>query len=371
MSEDEINRVYDRIIEKIGTPVRVSKTKGVMEFLKELYPPEEVKVIDHLAVFMPRKTPEEVAKEGNLDLSYVRSVLERGAKKGKVAFFKKEGTYALLPFMPGIFEMTLVVRSKKGKEDEIRREARSLGKEFHHWGHEVGASGSPWARVIPIESSIDTRSEVLPFERVSTLIEEARRIFVTDCVCRVLFKNCDDKPIEACFYFDLGLDAVDIGIDFLKDEGVYRELDKDEARQILINAEESGLVHMTMNSQKGRVFICNCCSCCCGILRGLVELHNPNAFVKSNFMPAFDREKCKKCETCVKICPTGALYYHIGHKSDGTDDEIKILAERCIGCGLCASHCPKEAVTLTKARENIPPKEVWDTYIEYEKKRIH
>lgn len=369
MSENEAEEVYRKIWKKVGSPVRIPQSKMLIEYLKELIPPDEAKIIEHLGVGVGRKkTPEDIAREGNFDLGYVRSVLEKGAKEGKIAFYKNEGGYALLPFIPGFFELVIDTYSKKGKEDKIRHHAEWFKKEYRYIGHELGASDVPWSRVIPIERSIDARSEILSFERVSTLIDEARRIFVTNCICRLMYRNCD-KPVETCFFFDLG--SIDIGIDFLKDEGIYRELDKDKAREILTDCEKRGLVHMTVNSQKGRTFICNCCSCCCVILRGLLELHNPRAFVKSNFMPLIDEGKCDRCEACTKICPMGALYYHTGHDPDISAGKIMMSEEQCIGCGLCASHCPKGAITLTKVRADIAPEEFRDMLFELEAKRVH
>lgn len=55
---------------------------------------------------------------------------------------------------------------------------------------------------------------------------------------------------------------------------------------------------------------------------------------------------CSQCvsPSCVAVCPVGAIKY---------DDERGCYAidqEDCIGCGLCASACPKHAISFNKAK---------------------
>jgi hypothetical protein len=86
-----------------------------------------------------------------------------------------------------------------------------------------------------------------------------------------------DKPIEVCLAFDMGAR-------FLVERDLARMIDKEEALQVLNTAEEAGLVHCINNSRERPVVICNCCGCCCTILRGLTELNNPNAVAASSYV---------------------------------------------------------------------------------------
>jgi Fe-S-cluster-containing hydrogenase component 2 len=54
---------------------------------------------------------------------------------------------------------------------------------------------------------------------------------------------------------------------------------------------------------------------------------------------------------CVEICPVDAIALN-------TDDIAEVNAEACIGCGLCATTCPVEAISLFEVRpkEFIPGK---------------
>ena len=46
-------------------------------------------------------------------------------------------------------------------------------------------------------------------------------------------------------------------------------------------------------------------------------------------------EHCKKCYSCVRICPTKAIVVHSG--------EANIIAEKCISCGYCVGGCSQGA----------------------------
>lgn len=183
------------------------------------------------------------------------------------------------------------------------------------------------------------------------------------CVCRLVENNCD-KPLEVCLSFDSGAD-------YMVKHRKGRRVTKEEAFEILKEAEDAGLVHTMNNQQEKPSLICNCCSDCCFVLRGLSQLYNPRAFTKSNFMPKIDRESCRLCETCVKWCPLQALYRHYPHTEDLSDDMILVLEERCIGCGVCAHKCPHDAITLVRVREEIPEKSGRDALMRFASEKIH
>ena len=73
----------------------------------------------------------------------------------------------------------------------------------------------------------------------------------------------------------------------------------------------------------------------------------------------------------MESCPMEAIYHHWPHSDDLSDDMMVIREDLCIGCGVCASNCPNEAITLEKVRDVVPVK----TQAEMEQKirdnRIH
>jgi heterodisulfide reductase subunit A-like polyferredoxin len=52
-----------------------------------------------------------------------------------------------------------------------------------------------------------------------------------------------------------------------------------------------------------------------------------------------DQEKCISCMTCVRACPYHAPFVNVNSKAE-------IVAAACMGCGICASECPAQAIQL-------------------------
>jgi len=47
-----------------------------------------------------------------------------------------------------------------------------------------------------------------------------------------------------------------------------------------------------------------------------------------------------------------------------------IQEEKCIGCGLCASFCTQEAITMGKVRDYVPAQTLAEVNERYEKERV-
>ena len=108
---------------------------------------------------------------------------------------------------------------------------------------------------------------------------------------------------------------------------------------VLRRAEEAGLVHSTSNTRGDIWYVCNCCTCCCGILRGIAEFGLQHSIAQSAFRMRVDEAACTACGTCLERCRFGAL----------TVEAVACVdAARCIGCGLCASVCPAGALSLER-----------------------
>ncbi len=113
-------------------------------------------------------------------------------------------------------------------------------------------------------------------------------------------------------------------------------------------------MHNTQNAASGQFFICNCCSCCCGITTvvKMLNLHGKLA-ARSDFYAGLDEDACTGCEECVPRCPFDAI---------SMADEIASLnRDLCMGCGLCTSACTTGAIYLSRKPEDQliqPPSDV-------------
>ena len=194
----------------------------------------------------------------------------------------------------------------------------------------------PFTRVIPVNVSVEAKTHILDFESVREVVKKAKTLAVTKCTCRLTAHKCD-RPLEACI-------QVNNAAAYALSRGTGRKIDVQEALDILRNAEEEGLIHVTMNRHQVDHFICNCCPCCCQtmpvLIKGGIHVVDP-----SRFRAEIDRDLCTSCGTCHERCYFGAISWE-----DGEGSVSLVDAERCMGCGLCAVTCPEDAIGLFEAR---------------------
>jgi Pyruvate/2-oxoacid:ferredoxin oxidoreductase delta subunit len=206
----------------------------------------------------------------------------------------------------------------------------------------MGASNVPGFKVIPVEENIETHDALLPYQKLKESVRAARRIAVTDCVCRkessLLGESCD-HPMETCLSFGAAAD-------YYVESGLGREITADEAITILERADASGLVHAGANS-KHLSNICNCCPCCCASMKGITKRgHDKHKYMNALFEAVVDEAACSACDICVDRCPVVAI---------SVEDGAGVDRNKCLGCGLCASDCPTDAIRLVLRPDREEP----------------
>ncbi len=298
----------------------------------------EVDIAARVNVDIAAQVKADIAARSNVDEDQVRSALEAMARKGLVRSARSgdEAAYGLMPFVVGIYEESL---------PRMDEELASLFEEYYREtaGGTMTHGGPALHRVIPVGESVPVDLEIFPYERASDYIENAKSWGVRDCICRVqqklVGKGCN-RPIENCLIFAPVENA-------FEDSDVTRPISKEESLRILRESADAGLVHSTMN-QKGQIFyICNCCTCCCGILRGVKEFGIPTAVARSDFHVVVDANACAACVACVERCQFEAL------SVDG--DVCVVDYDRCVGCGVCVSHCSFDAMMMERRPEGELP----------------
>jgi ferredoxin len=296
-----------------------------------------------------RLTPEpagEIASRLGRDPQETENALRQMSRQGQIRARKGTGglVFGLIPFIVGIYENQL------SRMDE--QLAGLCEQYFQETGGRMMGTDPSVHRVIPIEQSISLDLEIFPYERAAELIEGAQSWGVRKCICRVqqhlVGKGCDHE-VENCLVFAPFEHAFDNSMD-------DRPITKEEALHILKETERAGLIHSTANHRGPLFYICNCCTCCCGILRGVIEWGRPQAMARSQFRAVVDDQICTGCGRCLDRCQFRALSIF---------DEICLVDHhRCLGCGQCVSVCPIGALRLERRTEEeqseVPPNEkVW------------
>jgi Pyruvate/2-oxoacid:ferredoxin oxidoreductase delta subunit len=302
-----------------------------LKLLAKIFTPEEASLASVMR--MTHETAAEIGARAGLDAESAYELLKAMRKRGLIYVKKHEGelVFAIEPFAVGFYEEQLPYI-----DEEMAQLVESYFQESQ--GGFLQAEPSVH-RVIPVGEAIPVELEVFPFEQATEMLNKSKSWAVRDCICRVqqklAGKGCDHS-VNNCLVFAPIEGAFD------RSE-VNRALSKEEAFEILQQTEEEGLVHSTGNYSSGNMYICNCCNCCCGILRGISEFSIPTAAAHSNFYAVVDEELCIGCLDCEERCQFEAI---------SIPDQLAVIDySRCMGCGSCALVCTVDALYLERRPE--------------------
>jgi electron transport complex protein RnfB len=342
MPEDVYRRLALRL-DAIPNGFPATESGIELRLLAKIFTPEEALLAAEMR--LKREPAEVIAARAGVDARTAYRTLKTMVRKGQIHAGRGDGelVFGLMPFVVGFYE------------EQLPRIDKELATLFEEYFQEIRGGfvrhGPPVHRVIPIEEAIPAGIEIFPYERATQLLESAKAWGVRDCICRVqqklVGKGCD-RPVENCLVF-------------APVEGVFdnstttRTITKSQALDILHQAEEAGLVHSPGNYRDGNYYICNCCTCCCGVLRNVAEFNVPTAIASSDFVVVVDASVCAGCGDCLARCQFGALAV--------PDDICLVDPGRCVGCGLCAGVCPTEALHLERRAQGeipLPPETYHD-----------
>ncbi|MBI2329095.1 MAG: ferredoxin-like protein [Chloroflexi bacterium] len=117
---------------------------------------------------------------------------------------------------------------------------------------------------------------LLTHDEANEIVDIAEGLALGPCACRTVFPNCD-SPISAEIMVGPSRNI------FLDEKAHdYREITKQEARDILRQCHQSGLIHTIVKCRQGFYAICNCCACCCVPLRLNRQYGIGKAFSRDN-----------------------------------------------------------------------------------------
>jgi electron transport complex protein RnfB len=316
-----------------------------IQILKKICSPHEAAVAGLLA-----GTPEPVetiAARAGEPAGEVRRALFTLVRRGLVWLDKQNGEvcFRLAPFVVGIYEA----------------QAHSMDHELAHLVEDYFAGGGAQGimkpqpalhRVVPAWSAVKSEA-ILPYEDVRALLLGEKTFQVNECICRLQQEQLGEKcayPTRVCLSFSGRERAPQPG-----------DLTQAEALALLDMTEQVGLVHTVSNVTEGLGYVCNCCGCCCGILRGITDWGISDSVACANYYAVIEPEFCANCGTCIERCQVGAI-------SEGDGFSV-VDRSRCIGCGLCVSGCPNDVARLERKPEVEivhPPKD----FAEWERQRL-
>lgn len=320
-------------------------------------------------------TPGLLVERTGLSAQALETMLGKTIEKGLVWTRMEPGggmTYQLAPIMPGWFEMYLA----GGKETPDRREfARRMSDLFEDYGmlnffplntlrdlyfrrreplQSIAAilPRRPRGRqVIELNRMIPAGAmSIQPAGSINALIEkhgDRSSIAVMHCFCRqhhkLVGRPCSHGlPAESCL-------VLGDFVDHIVQHGFGRRIAKPEALDLIRTVQKKGAVHQVFydrgDTRLPELAICNCCTDCCGVFRsyhrGITHLHFRCPWLLKVAAP----ERCQGCGVCASACPVNALSV--------VDDRVVLQESSCIGCGQCVSRCGRGVIVLVSHERDV------------------
>jgi len=302
-----------------------------LRLLARLFTPEEARLA--VALRLTLETPEQLAARLDLPAAELKDQLRQMSRKGLITAGRAEGGlgFGLMPFVVGIYE------AQAGRIDAEL--ARLFEDYFQGAFHQLLAIQPQVHRVVPVNENVRLGMEIRPFESASQIVHSAESWGVLDCICRTqkaLIGQACSHPVDVCMVLAPRPGVFDT-------HPVIHPLTEQQALDTLQRAADAGLVHTVSNSQEGVWYICNCCTCSCGLLRGMAELGLSNVVAQSAFVNQVDGDLCVGCLDCMDGCQFNAL--QMG------DLVMTVVSARCVGCGVCVPLCPDGALALVRRPE--------------------
>lgn len=321
--------VYRKLADTLDTlPNGFPATADGLEItlLKKIFTPDEAELFCDLRLTF--ETPEQIAERTGRPLTGLAERLTAMWKRGQLfgVDFGEVVVFKMVPWVFGIYEFQL---------DRMDQEFARLAEAYNeHFGPQFFKGKPQLMQVLPVEQTLTEKHDPLPYQQVSAIINTGKSFGLGECICKkeqkLLGKGCE-APLEIC----MGIAPVP---GFFDGHQTFRPISKKEAFETLERAEAAGLVHMTSNIKSGHYYICNCCGCCCGVLRSINEW-GLNEATNSHYYARIDQESCIQCGVCRdERCQVQAVAE--------IDQTFEIDPGRCIGCGLCISTCPSESIAL-------------------------
>lgn len=268
---------------------------------------EEMAEVGLCLKFRQPQSAEEVAPLCGKSLEETKKLLWELADAGVCFVNEIDGVdkYWTEIWVPGVMEMM-------SNNLENVRKYPQIAEAFEAYGRVRGSQtvgnfpvATGLMRVIPIETAIDGESRKASYEEISKYLNENSVFSVSDCACRTVRESMG----EGCGHLKENM-CIQLGhaAEYYIRTGKGREINREEAFEIIRQAEENGLMHQIPNTDgPGKTHaICNCCGCGCLSLRTAEMFYN-NDMVRSNYVSKIDKEKCVACGECVEVCPVNAL----------------------------------------------------------------
>lgn len=318
---------YVRLADHINTSFQLglrphTEKDAFVKIFQLLLTEDDADIICHLSSNL--ENLDEISHRINIDKELLRMRLKEIAEKGII--YKKEHSFKLMPFFPGIFEAVGSILETDDIADLLQeniKDIRVLKRE----------EGNKKYRVLPVNVEVSLQITSSTTSEILSYINQTDQFALMDCICRkinmVRNKACGHPVKDMCMI--IGEYA-----QYFIEIGSARIASREEMIDVLKKADAAGLYHEIYPIEKGNsLFVCNCCTCGCKFM-GLANRISSVVSFKNRI--SIDYDRCDLCGECISECPEKV--FSIQNK------KIDIIEKRCYNCGLCSLICHKKAIHI-------------------------
>lgn len=333
-----------------------------MEILRRVYTPEEADWVRRLPL---KPTPAStLAQRLGITREQVLQTYGPLAERGLVLDLEKDGEcfFSIPPVLGGIFEFIYM----RVRDNVPQKELAALFDAYMNQDVNFAQSNfkgeTQFARSFVREESLSPEDcvEIMDWERVHEVIATASMITVGSCPCRHtlehLGKSCD-APMRTCI-------SLNIGAEVMAHMKISEKISKNEALAIVEECKKQGLAQTGDNIQKGVTFLCNCCGCCCTLMRAIHTMNMHGAVVSTRWIMENDPQQCSGCGKCAKACPVHAISIQPVEPPGNYSHHAHVNEELCLGCGVCYTQCNKNAIRMRKRdKQRYTPEDYFEKVV--------
>jgi len=192
------------------------------------------------------------------------------------------------------------------------------------------------SRVIPLGVSLSAVPAVSPTEEILNLVSRVESLAIGYCHCRNKTKNCEND-VWTCIHVGTAK-----SIEEISKKKPVKSATLEDVKELILKSNKAGLVHQLITAPSSDYFyvICNCCPCCCVMLRSAIRYGLGNTALSSNFIATLDSERCTSCGECVSRCNFGVCQIE--------ETGFTFDPKKCVGCGLCVTACLEDALKMRR-----------------------
>jgi ferredoxin len=358
------NREHHLLQQKLDSFAEGAPASPVfMKILELLFTPEEANLASKLP-YSPTHINTIASRIGKPSTELIDKFVDL-ASRGLVIDIEHKGEryFALSPVIIGFFEFTFMRTRDEIPMAELAGYFEDYLNTDDLFSRSLFQGETQRFRSFVNENALpdEDHIEILDWERSSEIIKQAKSIGIGLCSCRHkashLGKACD-APQLTCMTFDYAADM-------LLRSGIAQPIEASQALKILEDCRSKGLAQTGDNVQKKVTYICNCCGCCCHVMRAIKSFDLRNAIVTSNWIMEIDLEKCNGCAKCESACPVGAISIKEEKTPEGKRRRWAVRdADLCLGCGACYASCKFDAIGMKpRERRVYTPETMFDRVV--------